>query len=263
MSHISDSRDKLLQEIVLNGEIEQFEIPKIIGISRRHTSRILKQLEEIGLIQVIEYRPTEGRGPARKVYGLTLRGLLYTLSKDMRLLDKIDIITKTNSDLLPIIFEKIDFLKKNNIYETFNLRFRLFIANQRQFITERLDGYYNILKITEMKPVLNIEEEALFLESYKKYLDNIRLFDDYVFFDLERLFQRILLLGTRLEPQDLRQRFILIAGKDEELRVYIYNFFVEEEKKYSELFQNARSWLKWYKDSFEDLLGEGVIRHPE
>jgi hypothetical protein len=248
MSYINNSRQAILHLMSLQGDQEQAEIHGILGISRRQSSRLLKQLKESNLIQFIKAVPSEGKGPARNILGLTLRGLIYTLSIDLSLMDKLEVIADKNTRLMPILFNKIEFFKNEGILDLIKRRAALFAADSGKVLSERIDRserLYNALEKTQ--PPVEFDLDS------KDFIESSMVFNELFFFDYEEELRHMLLFGTCLETPESRQNTLLIMGKDQDLRSYFLDWFKDQERHYSELLENTRDWHSWFKKAIKDI----------
>jgi DNA-binding PadR family transcriptional regulator len=244
--------------MALEGDIEQKIMPELIDIHPRHAIRVLQKLQDRGLIKFVEAVKTGEPGAPRKVYGLTLQGLIFILAMNTELIDKIENIADKNTELLAPIFNKINYFKKNKIFELLKFRLTFFVVNIRVQIFGKLDKYNDIF-IQNKKNLENVFKKEQFNKFFKK---NANLVDDDLFFDLEKELKGILMFGTKLEPLNIRRSFLITVGKDVELRYFIFDFLKKKEETDKKQLEETRSWLYTYVDEYKDLKAFGNINNP-
>lgn len=111
---------RIIENIAKNGEIYQYDLPKLIGKSYRQILRHLEQLEDIDFIRVIRFEPSTKKGKDKKVYGLTLNGLLaylqyVALRHSERFTGTVRNIVHYYTNHLPLIFGKWNLWLENDL----------------------------------------------------------------------------------------------------------------------------------------------------
>jgi hypothetical protein len=126
---------KILEALMFNTELEQYHMPKKTKLSYRTILRILCPMKKVEYIRLVRTEPSKKGGKEKKIYAITLIGLLRYLSSTVEKLgeSEFDVIAAAHPDLLPLIFGKWDFFNKNNVK---NIIFNGLI----DFVKNRLPG---------------------------------------------------------------------------------------------------------------------------
>jgi DNA-binding PadR family transcriptional regulator len=93
---------RILNNLALNPEIEQFKLPTKIGLSYRTIVDELKKAEQQRLIKLLDPEPSKKGGKEKKIYTITFTGLAFIInqsgsylsSKDYEALDQMLIVEK-------------------------------------------------------------------------------------------------------------------------------------------------------------------------
>jgi len=145
----------ILNVLAENKEYAQYDLDKKIEKDYHTVLRHLQALEKNGYIHLVRTEPAEKGGKERKIYELTLNGLILVLKKRSELYsalifgkvqeetnreieEAIDQVVSIHRDKLPLIFGKWVFFKENNIKDLIVRRF--IFAIQRSRLLSSLNG---------------------------------------------------------------------------------------------------------------------------
>jgi hypothetical protein len=78
----------ILTALLDNKEYAQYDMPKTIKKDYRTVLRHLKLLKHYEMIRLIREEPAKKGGKERKIFGLTVKGLLQALKEDCRSLPR-------------------------------------------------------------------------------------------------------------------------------------------------------------------------------
>jgi DNA-binding transcriptional ArsR family regulator len=110
---------KILETLLVHGEYAQYDMPKAVGKDYRTVLRHIQSLENAKLITLVRLEPAQKKGKERKIYTVTLRGLLSYLTVVKLSVDKPLGFTVLFADkfkhVLPLVFGKWHFFASNNL----------------------------------------------------------------------------------------------------------------------------------------------------
>lgn len=157
---------RIIEIMSKNREIYQYDLPKLIGKSYRQILRHLEQLEEIDFIRVIRFEPSTKKGKDKKVYGLTLNGLLAYLQyvairHPERFTGTVRSIVHYYTNHLPLIFGKWSLWLENDLDWPI-------IKSLQKILTEDIRPLVNLIWAINFKQPSDIIEGEKLKESTTK-----------------------------------------------------------------------------------------------
>lgn len=218
---------QILTLLVKEKEYCQYDMPGRLEVSYRTILRHIKELERRRLVKVARREPSQKGGKNRKIYTVTIPGLLRTiqlLDENKELNENIDEIAREYADRLPLIFGKWGHFTSHGFREEaiFRLKFAASIdilrfeydshSNFREY-EHRLDGIVTHQFLFWKMKMLHLHEVPMDpIFSYGD-LEVVR----QEFDDVERWF-RMLMLDPDLSQAVEKQVAFLIREVEEYLK---------------------------------------------
>ena len=233
-----------------NKEYAQYDMPKAIGKDYRTVLRHLKLLEQYGMIRLVRKEPAKKGGKERKIFGLTLVGLLQALKFEFGhqgiTLQRIDEIAETRSGFLPLIFGKWKLFRKHRV---------------RRLIFDRLLSsiYYLPDRLSEMSQETvdwlfreGSKQTSQPLISNKPPYGSKRLhqrlkhdFPDMIkekeMDDKDNVNFRVFFERGELEDASMQFKLFSVLKKDKDLEAYVNETYERAERTLLDQLQNIRS----------------------
>jgi hypothetical protein len=149
----------LLTTIAENNEFAQYDMKKAIGKNYRTVLRYIPKLESCNLIQLSRTENSKKKGKDRKIYTITLLGIIELLKTKVR--QTADFVELTNKmaalhpELLPLVFGK----------------WQLYDENQKILISLRLEGF--VRQSPSHLNTLTVNTKALYEETKEENRANV------------------------------------------------------------------------------------------
>jgi DNA-binding PadR family transcriptional regulator len=265
-----------------HSEFEQYKLPKETSISYRTILRFLKPMEKADWIHLVRTEASEKGGKERKIYELTLNGLILMLKKSAEqysfisfdkdhkktnraIEDLIDQVATIHKGMLPLIFGKWGFFIESDVKHIVVKRFLSAIrssqllpslngvremdqelSNIRIGKTKKQEEEVKELygEIEGRKKIKEIQERHIRILKGLKELCESRVSKGMR--DLHDTTFGILSVGFKNEgfkDEGEESMFLLqLLRKDVELKAYLDNEFNEIEKEYTQYLANLKSW---------------------
>jgi hypothetical protein len=151
---------KILRILAINKELGQYKLDYETKLSYRTVLRSLKPMENIGLIRLVRTEPSEKGGKEKKIYALTLKGLMNILGasdlsniKEPNVSQWFDQVAEKSGYLLPLVLGKWLHFKNAGLEGEFAQAFQWTLwhylklgHNTKTFATERF--WYYALNVT-------------------------------------------------------------------------------------------------------------------
>jgi len=230
------------------GEYPQYEIPKTLGKSYRTILRHLQQLEMCRLIKVKRTEPARKKGKERKIYTLTLTGLISVLKFALQLSGEekyvfLDILVKNYPDKLPLILGKWEFYKENGIEKIIT-----------KALEKALKKYVNPLilciNLTSFTPKIQTKKwrklfKEMFKEKAKEKIEEFKVAQRKLDETILEFTDYVVTKYTfySLNPLEF-EKLLSISVKDEMLNKFITDMLNEEEERLKKLLYNVQKWKK-------------------
>lgn len=229
----------ILEILAKNREMYQYNLPKMIGKSYRQILRHLEQLERINFIRITRFEPAAKKGKDKKVYALTLNGLLaylqYQAIKNPENFSSIvGEIGPCYPNYLPLVFGKWKLWHENGLIEAI-------IKSMQKNLIEEVRPLANLIcastfiqfrkwgetlpKVGESKTVGQMPEQDINVETVS----------------LQQIWTTKILLNLE---QDLETKFFETIRKDNELTNFIKQTLQDILNKYIKDVYNIKSWMK-------------------
>lgn len=233
---------EILALLAIQKEVAQYDMPKLLGKTYRTVLRHLKPLEKDVLIKVSRTEPSTKKGKDRKVYTLTMAGLIEIL-KYKNPYETIDLIAENYAEVFPLVFGKWAFFNKEG---------------QRSIAIERLKDTVIYFQKTVLGKVARDWSREPFLkelESRKKRLPAIERildiqYDFQVIFLTEPLIDNPIQVPRNEWPQEKRrelEEWFKMLSKDQDLKIFLNRVFGYEEKDRERWLESLVSWKTWWE----------------
>lgn len=233
---------KILALLATKKEVAQYDMPKLLETTYRTVLRHLQPLEKDVLIKVSRTEPSEKKGKDRKIYTLTMAGLIeilkYTAPYEM-----IDLVAENYAEMFPLVFGKWSFFEKEG---------------QRDIAIERLKNtilYFQktvlgkIARDWSREPVLKeLESMKTRLPEVERILD-IR-YDFHTIFLVEPLIRNPIQLPRKEWPEKERKKmeqWFEALSKDPDLKAFLDRVFKQERKDRERWLESFTSWKTWFE----------------
>ncbi len=203
----------------------------------RSNKTVLSVLSKLKKRKLIESRQEE-RGRERKYYNITFEGLVGILKYEQAFAH-IDEIAKTQKEMLPLVFGKWKFFKKQKILNEI-------IERLRNLIKDLWQKYYTLTLVPEDLPSLHdLGEDRIRPKDFPKPEGTPRIINvdiNYPLFGLDKL----PLFTSKTKATEKEKWFLKTLREDPDLRKYIDLTLDANEKKLKIFFSNAREWKHWW-----------------
>jgi len=239
---------EILAIIADKGSYPQYDLGKAINKSYRTVLRHLELLETYGLIHLLKTEPAKKGGKERKIYTLTLDGLIALL-KLPHIFDDPDIIdTLANNfpHLLPLVFGKWSFFKKAGVKD-------IIVDNLKKTIENMPNPFYSMVMFPgwETRDTKAIGKLLSLIMPKKKASQwgkeiTVRqksLIDAAIEVKTDHITKMILFTFNNAQQISI---LLKIACEDKDLWEFYDKAFSETQKQYEDYLKNIRSWSqKW------------------
>ena len=259
---------EILAVIAENGEYAQYDMPKAVNKDYHTVLRHLQTLEQHELITLARTQPAEKHGKDKKIYTLTLKGLVelltYTFqgwkSKDSEVFSLSEEAVENFKGMLPLVLGKWEFFKRKGIQAIISDRFLGYFRSQPPLFLEtawRLEEAE--MQIKKQIPKGEVKDEIGFLkmlyspeEAEKEYKEMVDIEKEIFEAGKEMLEHSINLhvfLGFVKDPlseieRQQCSRFLSILSMDRDLKVFINSELKNIEKKCERQLQIVQSFMK-------------------
>lgn len=241
----------ILAVLAKNKEYAQYNMPKAIGKDYRTVLRHLKLLEAHGLIHLDRTEPARKGGKDRKIYKITLLGLIEIL-KIPDVFNNIDIIAQNFPDSLPLIFGKSEFFKTHGFKNLVVERLRKTLRQEISVLSMPIGKNKERLEVLSLvfgnwtwktkdtvdiipDPVKAAEQVTRMKKAHEMIVTGRERLAK------ERITRKVLLSFSSMEVKN-DTNFLLILKKDNELAAFIESELENLEKEYKSYLENIRSW---------------------
>jgi len=245
-----------LKAIALNGPINIYQIEKHTRLPHATVHKVVKKAYDENFL-VVKTAKQFRTGLITKTYQLTFKGLL-TLLLDERIWEHIDDIAERYRDVLPLVFGKWSFFKKQGLLSEVLQRLKAAVL----YVAERwriLEAYQRLLtektaeeRLTEYRVLFEFAFESQADEVMRELINakkslreavielvNIpHIITDTVVFGPSYWWKYGILTGKE------QVEFLLKLKKDPELSRYIEIRLEELEKHLQRQLQNVKTWRK-------------------
>jgi hypothetical protein len=238
----------ILTALLNNKEYAQYDMPKAIKKDYRTVLRHLKLLKQYEMIRLVREEPAKRGGKERKIFGLTVKGLLQALKFEFNhegiTLERVEKIADAYPDSLPLIFGKWKLFRK---YQVRPLIFDRF-ASSLLYLPDRLSEMsQETISIMQKVPKQMSTGEKL-PYGYKRHHEMIapvlrdRIRADGMD-DLDSVNHNVFLEpADALELSNAQLRLFSVLKKDEDLKAYVNEDFERIERVFLGYLQNIRIW---------------------
>ncbi|MCX8189493.1 MAG: hypothetical protein N3F64_07250 [Nitrososphaeria archaeon] len=232
---------RILEAIAKNREIYQYDLPKIIGKSYRQILRHLEQLEDINFIHVIRFEPSTKKGKDKKVYELTLNGLLaylqyIAIKNPERFAGAVKGTINLYVNHLPLIFGKWNLWLENDLDWPI-------IKSLQKILTEEIRPLADLIWAINLKQSLNIIENEKLKKNISK-LDEVRTHEqntDTQTIAVQQIWTTKILLNLE---EGLETKLYETIKKDSELTNFMKQILQDTLNKHIKDIYNIKSWMK-------------------
>ena len=261
---------KILTAIAENIEFAQYDLPKKIDKNYRKILRYVHCLEHRGLIQLSRTERSKKKGKDRKIYSLTIFGLIALLKiiaklKPEEFKKKIDELAGKYETMLPLLFGKWSFFENNNLKET--------ILNR---LEKTLQSEYSYLIMLLLSKVPIGKPKRIPAENYQKYFEELLVDRNHSAGDKKIMIEQIQIIkkefakfdsidrefieydftrkiifdfnGINFNDKQKFEEYLRIISKDHELNLFISESFKIAEEKYAIMLANVQSWHEFWKN---------------
>jgi DNA-binding PadR family transcriptional regulator len=210
---------KILAVLAASKEMEQYKLPKETKLSYRTVLRTLKPLEDKNKwqIELVRTEPSKKGGKEKKIYAITLAGLLRVLRNAP--VDDIEYYRKVISThpRLLLTFEKWPVFKNAGLEE-----------QALVYLVQGIQDFYAAATLYLIRGVPYLK--GLTKTKWKEYIDQLILLRPFMY---ER---------DRGRPLDMK--FLQVCRKDAKLREFIDQQLAMQEKQYKRLSHDKAEWEK-------------------
>jgi len=231
-------------------ECAQYDMPQAVGKDYRTILRHLKKLEAYDLIQLARTEPAKKGGKDRKIYTLTLEGLVALLKiPGVFEPELMDTLATNYPDSLPLIFGKWQLFQKHGLKDL--------IINR---LKKTLEEYplLNPLLVVPKEELMSEPQLLRFLtivyhneKNARKHLTKLKKAERQLVASLERVLEhnitRKVLFDFLPREKEEYLRFLSVLKKDEELSAFITSEFDNLEKEYETYLMNLKSLRSWWE----------------
>ena len=212
---------RILAVLAASKEMEQYKLPKETGLSYRTVLRTLKTLESepVTQIRLLRTEPSEKGGKERKIYTITLPGLLRILKESVMrniILEEpkyIPQIAKSHPELL-LTFEKWPLFKK--------------VGLEAQILTYLVQGVMDFYIESLTYLVSGVPD--LKGKCGRIYIDQLILLRPFIY--------------ERIRGRPLNTKFLQICKKDKQLREFIDQQLTLQQEQCERLYHDKTEWEK-------------------
>jgi hypothetical protein len=223
-------------------------MPKAIKKDYRTVLRHLKLLEQYEMIRLIREEPAKKGGKERKIFGLTVKGLLQALKFEFDhegiTLERVEEIAEAYPDSLPLIFGKWKLFRK---YRVRRLIFERF-ASSLYYLPNRLSemSQETISSMQKAPKQPSMGERLPY--GYKRFHEvTVQAFRDSIkgeeMADKDSVNHNVFLeRATALEDSNVQLKLFSVLKKDKDLEAYVNEDFERIERVFLGYLQNIRTW---------------------
>ena len=240
---------EILATIAEKGSYPQYDLSKAIKKSYRTVLRHLELLEAHRLIRLLRTEPAQKGGKERKIYTLTLDGLiaLLKLPHIFEEREAIDALANNFPHLVPLVFGKWSLFEKAGVKD-------IVVGNLKKAIEDMPNPFYSVVILPDLKPgrgmkaidellplIMPKEAAARWKEELTTCLEGIT--NAVVEIKTDRITKMVLFTFNDAQQFSI---FLKIACEDKDLWEFYDKAFSETEKQYEDYLKNIRSWSqKW------------------
>lgn len=238
----------ILTALLNNKEYAQYDMPKAIKKDYRTVLRHLKLLKQYEMIRLIREEPAKKGGKERKIFGLTVKGLLQALKFEFDhegiTLERVEEIAEAYPDSLPLIFGKWKLFRKYRVRRLIFDRFTsslLYLPNRlSEMSQEIISSMQKASKQPSMGERLPYGYKSLREVTAQAFRDSIKAEE---MADKDSVNHNVFLeRETELETSDMQLKLFSVLKKDKDLEAYVNEDFERIERVFLGYLQNIRSW---------------------
>jgi hypothetical protein len=242
----------ILTALLDNKEYAQYDMPKTIKKDYRTVLRHLKLLKHYEMIRLIREEPAKKGGKERKIFGLTVKGLLQALkfefSHEGITLERVEKIAEAYPDSLPLIFGKWRLFRKYRVRRLIFSRF----GSSLLYLPDRLSEMSQETISMMQKASERLSTGKKLPYGYKRRHEVIAEFlRDRIrsegMDDLDNVNHNVFLESAdSLELANEQLKLFSVLKKDKDLETYVNEDFERIEREFLGYLQNIRTWKqKW------------------
>ena len=275
----------ILSAITENKELAQYDMKNAIGKDYRTVLRYLPKLESCRLIQLSRTEHSKKKGKDRKIYTVTLIGiieLLKTKAHDtLGFIGLVDKLAAKYPALLPLVFGKWQFFEQNNQKILVALKLRDVVRQASSHLNEltgNSKGLYRKVQAINRTRTQRLDQETLsrekkenqeFMEKpenkgYETVATGQAAIEALIrvtsgsCHDLEKMEKEVTesaLLGWdicldcygNLDVDELLGAYFQVLRKDNELRSYVDQKLLEREQAKEQQLELTQKFTQWWK----------------
>ncbi len=246
----------ILAALAANKEMAQYDFKKLIKKDYHTILRHLRRLEYLSLIDLARLEPPSRGGYQRKVYSLTVQGLVAFLQIARPELDPGDmsIIAKNYPGMLPLILGKWSFWEAKGLQQTILSRLNKALEDvPNKLLFSEPDSTKNAVK---NKPMADGDIISLFSRIYGEekaggHFKELKEAREQLEVSLAKITEYRITKKTLFDwaplESDMFQNFLRVVVEDPDLKEFFTSCFKESEQEYMTYLGNIRSWKAFWK----------------